>query len=209
MGPAVPGIGDHQRCVVVVPAGDRTWFHGCLELRREMLLHRGWVEPRAAGVDRYDATSAHLAVVMDGTVVATLRSTSYAPAVGFMLDHEFRALVDDPTTLHHDGRTVEVSRLATLRSRGPHRLDDLLLLFRAWFRLASLTFVERAYCVIDDRLLRHFAPLAVTMHDTMHPLGAPRALRSGEPSQAWCLQIPMALRRLPEIAPTIAATLFG
>jgi hypothetical protein len=195
-----------RRGLIVAPQ-DRATLCACLELRRDYHRRAGW-STLGDVPDRYDEISAHLAVVRDDRVVATLRSTPYRRGVGFMLEHEFASLVDRPADLESTPSSLEVSGLATTVGDRAERLPDVMLLFRLWTRLAYATHATRAYFVVDDDLLANFDVLEGPVARFVRPLGPRKRLAGDSPSRAMWLDMVEAARRLPALAPSLEELLF-
>lgn len=134
----------------------------CFRLRYDYFVRqRGWVALESAPDeerDHYDDRALHLAVFSGEEVRAYLRILPHDPVLGFMLDHDFAALLSEQerNELPRAG-AIEISRLVCrfgkAESDGVHPLQ---LLLRLLHQVSVEQGFERSYIVVEHSWLRPF-----------------------------------------------------
>ena len=139
----------------------------CFRLRYDYFVRqRGWVamnsasENSASGEERdhYDDQALHLAVFSGEEVMAYLRLLPHDPVLGFMLDHDFSALLSEQerNELPRAG-AIEISRLVCRFGKATgDEIHPLHLLLRLLHLISSEQGFERCYIVVEQSWLRPF-----------------------------------------------------
>lgn len=134
----------------------------CFQLRYNYFVRqRGWVAMDSASgeeSDHYDERALHLAVFSGAEVMAYLRLLPHDPVLGFMLDHDFAALLSEQERdeLPRAG-SIEISRLVC--RFGKAESDDvhpLHLLLKLLHQISLDHGFERCYIVVEHSWLRPF-----------------------------------------------------
>ena len=134
----------------------------CYRLRHDYFVkQRGWVTAtNAEGEerDRYDARALHLAVFSGEEVAAYLRVLPHDATEGFMLDHDFAALLSEQqrAKLPRAG-AIEISRLVCRWQREKGCEDHpLKLLLKLLYEVSLEQGFERSYIVVEESWLPPF-----------------------------------------------------
>jgi len=149
------------------------------------VLEKGWVpaDPQSPQqeTDHYDAYAQHLAVFKDGQMVAYLRVLPWQEEIGFMLDHEFSALLSTEsqrTFVRHGA--AELSRLvppffpATASS---HEVKIVLeLLLKLLYHVCREHNITCYYIVVEPSWLK---PFARRFGLAFEPIGIPYTFPDG------------------------------
>ena len=191
-----------------IQSGEEAALSQCYRLRYDYFVkQRGWVtadcydgEER----DHYDSRALHLGVFSGEKVVAYLRILPHDDQHGFMLDHDFAALLSDQQReeLPRAG-AIEISRLVccwqTVKSSRIHPLELLLELL---YNLSSEQGFERCYIVVEERWLR---PFVRRFGVPFQIVGQPQVFAGGTrtvAAMATVAQLETALRNYSSLHPT-------
>ena len=134
----------------------------CYRLRHDYFVkQRGWVSAENAEDeerDRYDVRALHLAVFFGEQVAAYLRVLPHDPDQGFMLDHDFSALLSEAqrAELPRAG-AIEISRLVCRwQSARGSEVHPVELLLKLLHDISLDHGFERCYIVVEESWLRPF-----------------------------------------------------
>lgn len=134
----------------------------CFRLRFDYFVRqRGWVTAKnVSGEERdhYDDRALHLAVFSGEEVMAYLRLLPHDPVLGFMLDHDFAALLSEREReeLPRAG-AIEISRLVCrFEKAAGDEIHPLQLLLRLLHQVSMEQGFERCYIVVEQSWLRPF-----------------------------------------------------
>lgn len=145
-----------------IEAHEASVLSRCFRLRYNYFVRqRGWVAMDSASGeerDHYDDRALHLAVLCGEEVMAYLRLLPHDPALGFMLDHDFAALLSERERdeLPRAG-SIEISRLVCRFGRvESDDVHPLQLLLRLLHQISVEQGFERCYIVVEHSWLRPF-----------------------------------------------------
>ena len=145
-----------------VQASEAAVLSRCYQLRHDYFVkQRGWVTATNADAeerDGYDDRALHLAVFSGEEVAAYLRVLPHDPGQGFMLDHEFSALLSEHerAELPRAG-AIEISRLVCRwQSARQSDIHPLKLLLELLYNFSLEQGFERSYIVVEESWLRPF-----------------------------------------------------
>lgn len=134
----------------------------CFRLRYDYFVRqRAWVAMESASGeerDSYDDRALHLAVLSGEDVMAYLRLLPHDPLAGFMLDHDFAALLSEREReeLPRAG-AIEISRLVCRSGKvAGDEIHPLQLLLRLLHQFSCDNAFERCYIVVEQSWLRPF-----------------------------------------------------
>lgn len=134
----------------------------CFRLRYDYFVRqRGWVATDSASDeerDHYDDRALHLAVFSGEEVKAYLRLLPHDPVMGFMLDHDFAALLSEREReeLPRAG-SIEISRLVCRFGKAAgDEIHPMKLLLRLLHQVSVEQGFERCYIVVEHSWLRPF-----------------------------------------------------
>ena len=190
-----------------IQPGEETALSQCYRLRYDYFVkQRGWVTapcPDREERDHYDSRALHLGVFSGKEVVAYLRILPHNARHGFMLDHDFAALLSDQQReeLPRAG-AIEISRLVccwqTVKSSRVHPLELLLELL---YNLSLEQGFERCYIVVEECWLR---PFVRRFGVPFQIVGQPQVFAGGTrtvAAMATVAQLETALRNYSSIHP--------
>ena len=145
-----------------IEAREASVLSECFRLRYDYFVRqRGWVTMESASDeerDHYDDRALHLAVFCGEEVRAYLRLLPHDPLAGFMLDHDFAALLSEREReeLPRDG-AIEISRLVCRFGKAAgDDIHPLHLLLRLLHQVSVEQGFERCYIVVEHSWLRPF-----------------------------------------------------
>ncbi len=160
----------------------------------------GWVPacPDGRERDRYDPGSTTLGVFADdGQLLGLARLIP--PERPFMLEEDFRALLQPGYRVRKGPDTAEVTRLTTLpqgtRTSGATPIASLL--YKAIYRWSCAFGVRFLYIVVEERFLQHLCHRGLPCI----PLGPPYRFGEGPPAVAALLDRAL-FERLTDARPT-------
>ena len=146
-----------------IEAHEASVLSQCFRLRYNYFVRqRGWVTMDSTSVneerDHYDDRALHLAVFCGEEVRAYLRLLPHDPILGFMLDHDFAALLSEQERdeLPRAG-AIEISRLVCRFGKvGDDDIHPLHLLLSLLYQVSVEQGFERCYIVVEHSWLRPF-----------------------------------------------------
>ena len=192
-----PELREHNLLACVIGRNENDRIRAFQALRHGYFVReRKWVTENAERpgeeADRYDGHCLHLGVFREERLLAYLRMLPWIPEVGFMLDHEFKALLSeqDRISLPREG-SAEVSRLVVSGENGffagpQEKRQALELLFKLLYRLSLARGYRRLYVEVETGWLAAFRR---TFRLPFEPIGRPCRFPDGTETAAACADL--------------------